>query len=109
MMFAVGHAPVSAVVPSTRATLPAVADIFVVPVASGVGNAAPVAPLASATKYDPPGGIDAAAGSGATIHVVPIALPYCTERPASANGAFDGLKSSTKSRLNGAPALPPPP
>lgn len=42
----VGHAPVNAVVLETKATLPAVADIAIVPVASGVGMATPTAPPA---------------------------------------------------------------
>ena len=44
----VGHEPVSAVVLLTSATLPAVALIAIVPVASGVGSAVvPAAPAAS--------------------------------------------------------------
>ncbi len=42
---------VSAVVPETRATVPAVADIAIVPVASGAGSATvPRLPLPSATR-----------------------------------------------------------
>ena len=40
---AVGHAPVSAVVTLTSATLPAVALIMMLPIASGVGNGAGIA------------------------------------------------------------------
>ena len=40
----VGQAPVSAVVLLTKATFPAVADMAIVPVTSGVGSAAPPEP-----------------------------------------------------------------
>ena len=44
---ALGHVPVSAAVESTRATFPLVADIVIVPVASGVGRlTVPPAPCA---------------------------------------------------------------
>src|SRR5205085_2240488 len=40
----VGHAPLSAVVTLTSATLPAVPDMAIVPVVSGVGRGDPMAP-----------------------------------------------------------------
>ncbi len=49
---------VNAVVVVTSATLPEVADMFVVPVASGVGSAAPwLPPEPSLTRYLEPGWI----------------------------------------------------
>src|SRR6185369_4666901 len=46
-----GHAPLSAVVDDVRATLPAVAPIAIVPIASGVGSAAvPPVPCDSWTR-----------------------------------------------------------
>ena len=48
--------------------------------------------------------------SGVTAHVpVPVALMYCTDQPARLTLDVPRLKSSMKSCVNVAPALPPPP
>ena len=48
--------------------------------------------------------------SGVTDHVpVPVAEAYCTDQPARLTLDVPRLKSSMKSCVNVAPALPPPP
>ncbi len=103
-----GHAPESAVAEPTSAILPAVALIAIVPVASPAGGAAPFAPPDSSTRKCCPGW-SVAAGSAVTCHVAPVAAAYWTLAPASETGEPERLKSSTKSFVSGAPALPPPP
>jgi hypothetical protein len=86
----------SAVVALTRTTLPALADIAAPPVASGVGSGAPAEPpLIWTRKYLP--GCTVTEGSTVTLPKlpVPVALAYCTDRPASGTGAAPRLYSST--------------
>ena len=47
--------------------------------------------------------------SAVTWYEVPAADAYCTDQPVRSTGAEDVLRSSTKSLVNVAPALPPPP
>src|SRR5581483_7079470 len=102
-------AQVKGAVPATRATVPAVADMLMPPVACGVGSSwVPPDPRASATRYTPPGGIDPL--SGVTCHE-PVAAPgwYCTDQPSTLTAASPRLRSSTKSLVYVAPLFPPPP
>ncbi|HEY3262243.1 MAG TPA: hypothetical protein VGJ95_18590 [Pseudonocardiaceae bacterium] len=96
----------------TSTTLPVVADMLVVPVASGVGSGTPLAPPASCTsRYWP--GCRVMAGSAVGLFAaklpVPVALAYCTDQPATDAGLAPRLYNSTKSLVYGAPVLPPPP
>jgi len=69
-----------ATVPSTNATLPAVALKSVVPVASGVGNATPFAPPEAAwTRKYWPGASVPEDKEATTVQVAPVAGAYCTE------------------------------
>jgi hypothetical protein len=84
---------VSAAAARTIATLPAVAAMFVEPVASGVGSAAPVAPPASSTRYERPGPIEPV--SGVADQLVPAAVAYCTDQPVTSTADEPLLNSST--------------
>ena len=105
----------SEVAPVARATLPAVPPMAIVPVASGVGSGDPVgAGGVMPTRNRPPAGTSTAGSAtswprDAPKLPVPVADAYWTDSPSSAAGAVPRLNSSTKSALNGAPALPPPP
>src|SRR5262245_51573148 len=102
---------VSPVVVVARITFPPVALMLTVPVASGVGSGEPVAPPACWTrKYWPgPSDPDSVVTGFEPKFPAPVALAYCTDIPASETDPAVGLKISTKSLRNGAPALPPPP
>lgn len=89
----VGHAPVNAVVFETNATLPTVADIAIVPVASGVGRATPTAPPAWRTKKYCPG-FKVKFGRVVTCQVVPVAEVYWTDIPFKLTAEFDLLNNS---------------
>jgi len=93
---AVGHAPVSATVLETNAIFPAVADMAIVPVASGVGSATPLAPPAWRTKKYCPG-FKVKFGRVVTLHVVPVAEAYCTDIPLRLTDVLDLLNNSMKS------------
>src|SRR5205085_12585322 len=85
----------NAAVPLTRATLPAVPDILIVPVASAAGSADPLAPPENSDtrKYWP--GCSVFAGSAVLLlHEVPVDEAYCTLRPLKDTGAEVGLKIS---------------
>src|SRR5262249_8228980 len=102
----------SPVVEVTTTTLPAVADMLVVPTASGAGSGTPLTPPASCTsRYWP--GCNVIDGSTVTPLAaklpVPVALAYCTDQPATDAGSAPRLYSSTKSLVYGAPVFPPPP
>ena len=91
-------------VPSTSTSLPELPDMLMVPLASGVGSGAPVLPPPRPTrKYWP--GCSVASGSATSCPEfapklpVPVALAYCSERPASDTGVPPRLNSSTKSWL----------
>src|SRR5690348_14436917 len=47
--------------------------------------------------------------SGVACQLVPVALAYCTVQPVTSTGAVPALYSSTKSLVQVAPELPPPP
>src|ERR1700741_336570 len=69
-----------------RMTLPAVALIFTVPVASAVGSATPLAPPdACFTRKYPPGAIEPerATTAFAAKFPVPVALAYWPDKPLS--------------------------
>ncbi len=86
----VGQPPVSAVVVLTRATLPAVALIAMVPMASGVGRlVVPPVPWASWIRYF----VLAARvpEMGVTCQVVPVAEAYCTDQPVKLTGLPERL------------------
>ena len=99
------------------ATLPAPAAIAigVGSATSGVGSGLPTAAfVASCTrKYWP--GCNVTSGSSVSCVAltprlpVPVALAYCTDQPFSDTGVVPRLNSSTKSCVNVAPVLPPPP
>src|SRR2546425_2398826 len=84
MTLVIGHAPVSAVVPLTSATLPAELLIAMVPLASDAGKFAPVAfaTVPSCTKkYLPAAIVQPTAQMGVTIQLpVPAADWYCTDQ-----------------------------
>src|SRR3954471_3747157 len=110
MLASIGQIPESDVVVFTSATLPAVPDMLIAPIASGVGNTAPPpAPAASwIRKYSP--GCNVTAGNGVALFQVPPADDaYCTDQPARSCAFEPALKSSMKSLCSGAPELPPPP
>ena len=72
-----GHAPVRAVVPFTKAILPFTAPMLIVPIASGVGKGIPTAPPdASWIRKYLPAGIDVPLGIVVTCHVVPVGAAY---------------------------------
>ena len=101
--------PVRAVVPFTSATLPAVADMAMLPLASGAGRlTVPPVPADSWTRKKCPGCTDLFP-SWVTCHEVPVLDAYCTLSPFVEMDALVGLKSSTKSLVSCAPELPPPP
>ena len=86
----------SAVVELARITLPAVPDIALVPLASTVGNAAPLAPLAMPTrKYWPGARVTFGRVAPTEKLPVPVALAYCTVMPLSETLALPRLNSST--------------
>lgn len=94
----------SAVVLLVTATLPLLADIAMLPLASGVGRLAPSAPAAvpSCTKkYWPGATVQGPAGQTAvTDHApAPVADAYCTDQPARLTAEAPRLKSSMKSFL----------
>jgi hypothetical protein len=108
-----GHVPVRAVGALTRATLPAVPDMFIAPMASAVGRTDPQGrpaqpvPAASCTrKYLPDWIVPVIV---VTCQLEPVADAYCTDHPATLMGPAVGLKTSMKSFCHGALALPPPP
>lgn len=106
---AVGQAPVRAVVEVTRATLPAVADMAMVPVASGVGRlVVPPAPCASWMRRYWPGRRETL-GRLVTCQEVPAADAYWTDMPLTLAAEGPALKTSMKSFRKVEPALPPPP
>ncbi|HEX9376450.1 MAG TPA: hypothetical protein VGB19_09455 [Actinomycetota bacterium] len=75
------HAPVMALVPLTRPTLPAVALMLIDPVASAGGSVAPTDPAVPSwtRKYWPAARLNA--GRAVTCQVVPAAAAYCTDSP----------------------------
>jgi hypothetical protein len=84
----------SAVESVTTATLPPETARLLVPVASGVGSAAPAAPPeASWTRKRPPGAIDPLSAVG--CHVEPALVAYWTVQPSTVTAAEPALKSST--------------
>ena len=92
----------------TSATLPALADIAMVPETSGVGIGAPFpAPAPSWTRYAAPGAMLPV--SLVTCQVAPVDDAYWTDQPLTSTGELPLLVSSTKSFVYGAPLLPPPP
>jgi hypothetical protein len=93
--FVPGQAPFNATVLLTSATLPAVADIAIVPVASGVGSElTPFAPAPSATRRYWPGESETF-GRLVTDHApVPVAAPYCTDQPFTETVVFPRLNNS---------------
>src|SRR6185295_8306106 len=81
---------------------------FVVPVASGVGSAAPTAAAeASCTRKYLPGWTVPL--SGVTCQLVPDAEAYWIDHAPRSTALAPRLKSSTKSFAYVAPLLPPPP
>src|SRR5262245_32282037 len=99
---------VSAVALRTTATLPPVLARFAVPVASGVGSAAPTAAAdASWTRNDFPGWTLPL--RGVTCQLVPVADAYWIDQAPTSIAAVPRLKSSTKSFAYVAPLFPPPP
>src|SRR5687768_5240894 len=102
---------VSDVVVLTRATVPAVADMAMLPLASGVGSGVvPPAPWASPMRYRPPAGT--APERLVTCHWLVgdgLAGRYWTLQPATDAASLPALASSMKSRVKVAPELPPPP
>src|SRR5262245_65136142 len=104
-----GVPQVRSVVLVTSATLPEVADMAMLPMASGVGSGwVPPVPCDSCTsRYCP--GASVAAGRLVRCQVVPPAAAYCTDHPVTSTGAPPRLKISMKSLVSVAPALPPPP
>jgi hypothetical protein len=93
----VGHDPDNAVTEFTNATLPAVADMAIVPIASGVGSAV-VPPLPTAClirKYCP--GLSVMLGKVVTVQDVPVAEAYCTDQPLRPTGELVPLNNSIKS------------
>ncbi|HEX9296339.1 MAG TPA: hypothetical protein VF881_10900 [Polyangiaceae bacterium] len=102
----------SPVIVLTSATLPPLALMFTVPIASGVGSAgADPVPAAICTSRYCPGAKVALIGVTALEAKVPVpvALAYCTDQPLSEKAVELRLKSSTKSFLWGAAVFPPPP
>jgi hypothetical protein len=98
------------VVLDTSATFAPDPDIAMVPSTSGVGRSgrSVFAPDACATRNEPPAEISPVRFV-CPDHVDPVADPYCTDQPSSDTGSSVGLWSSTKSRSNAPPLLPPPP
>jgi hypothetical protein len=66
---------------------------LVVPVASAAGGAAPFAPEARCTRYDPPAGIEP--DRAVIDHDVPAAVAYCSDQPVRLTEDEPRLKSST--------------
>ena len=80
----------------TSATLPSLALMAVVPVASGVGRTAPVAPEACCTrKYCPGCRFPDSAVTFAENRPVPAALAYCRVIPVNDTTLEPRLNSST--------------
>ena len=80
----------------TRATLPAVALIALVPVALGVGRAVvPPVPAACCTRKNAPGRM--VPDRLVLDHVVPTEDAYCTDHPVMSTAAVPVLRSSMKS------------
>lgn len=96
--------------PFTNATLPAVGDILIVVMASGVGSAeqVPVLELPDWMRKYPPAGT-LAAGKGKIEERLFAALPYCTDLPIKLIAAPVGLKNSMKSKQKVVLVPPPPP
>ena len=90
-------------------SFPLIALIFVVPVASGVGNAEPIAPPAICTKKCPLAGIVPLNVVLLEPHVVPVAEVYWIDHEVMVTGLPELLYNSTKSFKKGAPLFPPPP
>src|SRR3954469_6499423 len=82
------------VVPVASATLPAVPDMLVVPVPSGVGRGDPVEPPASWMSRWPPAGTVLAGSAVAAKAPVPEALAYWMDIPDVETGADPRLKIS---------------
>jgi len=105
----------SGVVELTSATLPPVALMLigVVSTVFGVGRGAPVVPPASSTNWCCPGWSTPFRGVIRFVaepkFPVPLALVYWSDQVPRSTGALPRLKSSMKSFVYGAPALPPPP
>src|SRR5262245_65933544 len=97
----------SAVALRTTATFPPELARFVVPVASGVGSAAPTAAAeASCTRKYLPG--CTVPLRGVTCQVVPVADAYWIDHVLMSTAVAPRLNSSTKSFEYVAPLLPPP-
>ena len=92
MLLLEGHAPESAFVVLTSATLPAVALMLVEPVASGVGSVPTpfVLPASCMRKRRP--GASVESPSAVTCQApVPVAAAYCTDQPASGTAVVPRL------------------
>ena len=86
----------------TSTTLAAVADIAIVPVASGVGSGVvPPRPCASWTRYQRPGWM--VPDRFVRSQVVPPDEPYCTLQVEMSTGVSPRLYSSMKSLVRVAP------
>src|SRR5438105_394457 len=102
----------TAAVELTSATFPPDALMAMLPIASGLARSTvPPAPGASRIrKYWP--GCSVNAGRSVNEPLLPrfpVVLAYWTDMPPSGIGALPRLKTSMKSFLSCAPALPPPP
>src|ERR1700759_4995208 len=102
---------VSGVELSTSATVPAVPDMLIEPVACVGGRAVvPPRPAASPIRYRPPLATEPVSGVTCQVVVAPgLAERYCTDQPSSAAAPLPALASSMKSLVRVAPLLPPPP
>ena len=81
----VGQAPDSGVVDATRATLPPVADMVMVPVASGSGRKSVPQRRPLLDQVVPAGGTEPF--NGVTCQVVPADDAYWTDQPATDTSA----------------------
>ena len=107
-----GHAAaaqVSAAVVLTRATLPAVPLIAIVPVTLPGTGVVPPVPAASTTTNAAPGWMTPVSGVVRSRRTHPVAEAYWTDQPVRSTGALVGLTSSMKSLVYVAPLFPPPP
>src|SRR6476660_1282053 len=94
----VGHVPESAVVALTSATLPAVPDMLIAPVTSGVGSGSPPpVPAASWIRKYSPGASVTSGSSVRLFHVLPADDAYCTDQPLRLCALLPALTSSMKS------------
>src|ERR1700733_11932455 len=100
---------VSGVELSTSATVPAVPDMLIEPVACVGGRAGvPPGPAASPIRKSPPPPPEPVSAVTCQVVVAPgLAEMYCTDQPFSAAAPLPASASSMKSLVREAPLFPP--